>query len=72
MKWDDVVATIWKEHRGKVIGIGLGLLFGLFAVVIGLLKTLFIAVCVGVGYVLGKRADEQGDLKKVLERLFGD
>jgi len=50
----------------------LGLLFGLLAVSVGLLKTLFIALCIGVGYLLGKRADEKGDLQRLLSKWFGD
>lgn len=72
MKWEELAANICNNHRGKAIGIGIGLIFGLLAVMIGLLKTLFVAICVGAGYVLGKRADEKGDLHKIIDRLFGD
>lgn len=66
------MSNVWKHHRGKTIGIGLGLLFGLLAVAVGLLKTLFIAICIGIGYLIGKRADEKGDLQKLLNKWFGD
>lgn len=72
MKWEEIAGNIWHQHRGKVIGIGIGLFFGLLAVIVGLLKTLFVAICVGIGYVLGKRADDEGDLHKIIDRLFGD
>lgn len=72
MNWDELISDVWKYHRGKTIGVGLGLLFGLLAVVVGLLKTLFIAICIGIGYFIGKRADEKGDLQKFLNRWFGD
>jgi len=72
LNWDEIINEVWKHHRGKVVGIGLGLLFGLLAVSVGLLKTLFIALCIGVGYLLGKRADEKGDLQRLLSKWFGD
>ncbi|HHW07771.1 MAG TPA: DUF2273 domain-containing protein [Clostridia bacterium] len=72
MNWDEIFNKVWQHHRGKVIGIGLGLLFGLLAVSVGLWKTLFIAICIGIGYLVGKRADEKGDLQKLLNKWFGD
>ncbi|HHX50476.1 MAG TPA: DUF2273 domain-containing protein [Clostridia bacterium] len=50
----------------------LGLVFGLFAAIFGFWKALFIAICIAVGYLVGKRADEKGNLRSLIERLFGE
>lgn len=60
----------FSKHRGKITGIILGLVFGWLVIVYGFWKTLFIAVCVGLGYYLGKRADEKYDFKELLARIF--
>lgn len=72
LQWEEVIQEIWKNHRGKAIGVILGLLFGIFTTIFGFWKTVFIAICIGIGYVLGKRADEKGSLQYLIERWFGD
>jgi uncharacterized membrane protein len=62
---------MWREHRGKICGIGLGLLFGLTVAVLGLGKTLFIALCVALGYFIGRRIDDPQSIGDLWERLFG-
>ncbi len=61
---------IITKHRGKIIGIALGLVFALLIIKYGFLKTFFIAFCVGIGYYIGKRIDERIDLKETVARLF--
>ncbi len=57
--WDDLFEQI-ARHRGKVIGTSVGLLLGWMVVEYGVLKTLFVAVCLGAGYLIGSRADGSG------------
>lgn len=59
-----------SKHRGKIAGIILGLLFGWLVIKYGLWKAFFIAFCVGAGYYIGKRLDEQVDFKDMLSRFF--
>ncbi|MCL0051890.1 DUF2273 domain-containing protein [Peptococcaceae bacterium] len=58
------------NHKGKVLGLVLGLLFGWFAINYGVFKTLFIAACMAVGYFLGKHIDEKVDIKETFDRFF--
>lgn len=58
------------KHRGKIAGIILGLLFGWLIILYGFLKTFFVALCVVIGYYIGKRADEKYDFKDLLARIF--
>lgn len=58
------------NHRGKIIGITLGLVFGWFAISYGLLKAVFVAICIIAGYYAGKAVDERVDVREKLSRLF--
>ncbi|MCL6447518.1 MAG: DUF2273 domain-containing protein [Armatimonadetes bacterium] len=59
-----------SRHRGKITGVILGLIFGWLIILYGFLKTFFIALCAGIGYYIGKRADEKYDFKDLLARVF--
>jgi uncharacterized membrane protein len=61
---------LWDRHRGKILGVFLGLAFGWFAITYGLLKAVFVALCVGAGYYLGKRLDEQWNLRELVRRFW--
>lgn len=56
--WDKLFAAIWQDHRGKAIGILLGLLASILFVTVGFWKTIFIILCLAVGYWIGKRIDD--------------
>lgn len=60
----------FEHHRGKIVGVALGLAFGWFAIVYGFWKAVFVAICVAVGYYVGKRVDERVDFAHLWERLF--
>ncbi len=64
---------IWEiiqKNRGKVTGIALGLVFGWFAIVYGILKAVFVSLCVFAGYYIGKQVDRRVDLKDLFSGLF--
>lgn len=63
---------ILKNHRGKAFGVIIGLVFGWFAINYGLFKAVFVTLCIGVGYFLGKGVDENFDFRGALSRLFRD
>lgn len=58
------------RHRGKIIGVALGLTFGWFAISYGLLKAVFVAVCIIAGYYVGKSVDDRVDVREKISRLF--
>ncbi|WP_227765999.1 DUF2273 domain-containing protein [Zhaonella formicivorans] len=72
MEWERVLEEILKNHRGKLFGIVLGLCFGLLAALFGFWKAVFIAFCIVIGYIVGKRIDENKNFKSLLEKLFED
>ncbi len=71
-------ATFWwfavqylRRNHGKVAGVVLGLWAGFGIMELGVLWTLFISLCVGLGYFIGKRLDEnQENLWEFLDRIL--
>ncbi len=68
----EVFLDLLDGHRGKVIGIILGLLAGLLIIIFGFWKTVFIAICIVVGYIVGKSFDDGSSLNALWRRLFGE
>lgn len=54
------LSFIWDEHKGKIIGIAVGLVVGVFILRYGFWRTAFVAALVAVGLWLGTVADEDG------------
>lgn len=64
------LAEFWGRHRGKIMGVVLGLVFGWFAITYGVLKALFVSLCVLAGYFVGRLLDERLDWRELILRLF--
>ncbi len=61
----------YNSHRGGINGALIGLVVASVILLIGFFKALFIALCVGVGYYIGKRISEDKDyLKNLLDRVL--
>jgi uncharacterized membrane protein len=56
-------------NMGKTLGIALGLIIALFLLYFGILKTLFIAAFVILGFILGKWFDEGVNVKKFFKDI---
>ncbi|MGE5381711.1 MAG: DUF2273 domain-containing protein [Methylocystaceae bacterium] len=69
---EKLVLYILQEHRGKLIGITLGLVAAILFVTLGFLKTVFIVLCIVVGYVFGKAIDDQKSFDNWLKKLLKD
>jgi uncharacterized membrane protein len=60
-----------ESHRHKIIGGLGGLVFALLVIRFGFLWTLFILLCSGTGYWIGKRLDEEPErLFQFLDRIW--
>ena len=70
MDWLSLTIQVWEKHKGKIIGVVIGLLFAICVVNYGFWPSLFILACVFLGYYIGKRADNHVNLKETIERLF--
>lgn len=60
----------FNRHKGKLLGICIGLAFGWFAITYGFWKAVFVALCIAAGYLVGKRLDERVDWARLWDRLF--
>jgi uncharacterized membrane protein len=58
MKGKEIFNDIFKNSQSKTIGALLGLGIGGLIVALGLLKALFIVLCVILGYYIGKKKDK--------------
>jgi len=61
----------YRQHRGKFLGVVIGLWVGFGVMFLGVLWTLFVSLCVAVGYFVGRRLDDnQEDLLDFLDRVL--
>lgn len=65
-----LIEYILTEHRGKVIGVTLGLVVSILFVTLGFWRTVFVVLCILSGYLIGKKVDEQMDLEAWIKNLF--
>ncbi len=70
--WEKYLASLIQEHRGKVIGVILGLIASILFINYGFWKTAFIVLCIALGYFIGKRLDENGDIRAWFKQFFPD
>lgn len=63
---------IIKAHRGVVIGGCIGFAAGALILWIGFFRTLFLAVCVGIGAFFGSNNKFRKRLFEILDRILPD
>ncbi|MFT9493655.1 DUF2273 domain-containing protein [Anaerosolibacter sp.] len=61
---------VLNHHRGKIIGMLTGLFFSVFVIWIGIIKTLFITLCIYLGFFIGKKIDDKEDLLILLDKIL--
>lgn len=64
------ILELIQKNRGKVAGIVLGLVFGWFAITYGILKAVFVSLCIVAGYYIGRQIDQRADLKELFLGRF--
>jgi len=69
---EKILTELVTHHWGKTLGILLGLLFGILVIFIGLLETVFITICIFIGYLVGKRLDENDSFYELINKYFRD
>lgn len=68
--WKEILREILTNHRGKFFGGLLGLIFGILVITLGFLQTVFVVACLYIGYIIGKRVDDNESIKEVMDHLF--
>lgn len=66
----DQLLEMLKRNKGKAIGITLGLIFGILVLSIGLFRTIFLALCVFVGYYFGSKSDKRENFMDFLDKIL--
>lgn len=62
--------ALWEHHSGKIVGTLGGLIIGILIIALGFFKALFVLLCMGLGFFVGKRIDQKEDLMEVLDRIL--
>lgn len=61
----------YNGHKGEVIGAGVGLLFALSVLSLGIFRTIFVAACIIIGIYLGKKIyEDRKYLKNIADRVL--
>jgi uncharacterized membrane protein len=61
----------YKAHIYEMNGVVIGLVTSVSILLIGLFRFLFIALCVAIGYYIGKKlAEDKEYLKNILDRIL--
>ena len=63
-----VFSRAWQDHRGRIVGVSLGLIVGIIIVTIGFWKTVILSICVGIGYWIGGMNDRQERFMNFLDK----
>jgi len=61
-----------KAHKGVMTGIGLGFVTGVLILSIGFFRTLFLAICIGIGAFFGTKNKYKRKLFQILDRILPD
>lgn len=70
MDWKSIFLDLWENHRGRMIGLLAGLIVGILFLTLGFFKTIFLLLCIGFGFFIGDKIDNQEDLFKLLEKIW--
>ncbi len=68
--FEKLLQYIFTEHRGKAIGVILGLVASILFITYGFWRTIFIIVCIALGYFIGKKLDDHTDIEAWIKNLF--
>ncbi len=59
-----------KLHKGKIVGILVGFIFGILVLSIGFWQTLFLSLCIYVGYWVGGMTDKKEKFMDFLDKIL--
>lgn len=58
------ILALFIRHRGKILGCVGGFVLGWLIISRGLIQTLILFICAGLGYYIGKRLDDGENWKR--------
>jgi len=66
----NVLIYIFNKYKGKAVGVISGLIFSILVLTVGIWKTLFILLFVGIGYYIGDKFDKGESFLEFLDRIL--
>jgi len=66
----ELLFNIWRNHKGKIIGVIIGLIFAIFVTSFGFFEALFICFCIGAGFFIGKKIDAKVNIRQSMDDIF--
>lgn len=66
----EIIRELWQNYRGRVLCSIFGLLVGVSFIWLGFFKTIFLILCLSLGFFLGNKLDKKEDLLEWLDRLL--
>lgn len=70
--WKEYFINLFNNKRGSVVGTIVGLIVAVFILVIGFFKTLFLAICMFLGYYIGKKKDNNESILELIRKILPD
>jgi len=62
--------NLLDDYKGRVVGLLLGFIIALLIINFGIILSIFIIICVGIGYYLGMRYDNKQDFKDLINDIL--
>ncbi len=70
--WEKLFQDILEQHRGKLIGVVVGLVGAVLILTFGFWRSLCVIFCIVVGYFIGKRIDDNQSFDSLIKKFMGD
>lgn len=65
------ILEFYLTHKIELIGAFAGLFFAIIILSIGIFKTIFILICISLGYFIGKKISmDKNFFNKLLDKIF--
>jgi uncharacterized membrane protein len=69
--YKEKLIELYNKNKGAYIGAGIGLVTAVVLLILGILQTLFIALCIGIGYYIGNRLSrDKNYITNLLDRIL--
>ena len=68
--WQDILRKLFMTSRWRIIGATVGLVVGILFLLLGFVRTVFLLLCIGIGFYIGYKMDAGEDLVDLLDNLL--
>lgn len=68
----DRIKSYIRGNTGKIIGMGIGLVFGILVLALGLWRSILLTAFIGAGFWLGSRVDSGAGLNSIFDKFNRD